>query len=159
MRIIGISENLDQNRKRSRTAVMIAEEEGLKRGGESRPMLLSQKQNPLDAKFYKDGDSFNSGVFDVWKKDTCKNAESHEFIFDVKDLNGNVHVKVIDNNGHVQWSIDLNEILISSCVSVQIIQIYHKPLSNQDIFKELQASTSGDRNESRFPTHVLAFII
>ena len=129
MRIIGISENLDQNRKRSRTAVMIAEEEGLKRGGESCPMLLSQKQSPLGVKFYKDGNSFNSGVFDVWKKDTCKNAESHEFTFDVKDLNGNVHVKVIDNNGHVQWSIDLNEILcINSGVSVQIIQIYYKPM-------------------------------
>jgi hypothetical protein len=119
VRIIGISDDPNQTRKRLKTAVTAAEEDGFIRGDESAPMLLSRKEGNLNVEFYKDGNSFKSSAFDIEKNDRLYTyGEWHEYTFDVKDLKDNLDVKVVDKNGYVHWSIHLNEILR---VSVQVI--------------------------------------
>ena len=119
VRVIGMSEELVQKSKTSaKPVVSMTKGDGFVTGGKRGPVWLLRKYGGLKTQFYKAGICFKTGEFDIERRNTHEQAESFECTFDVKDLNDNLEVKIMDKNISVELSFDLNEIL---CVSINIM--------------------------------------
>ena len=110
VRVIGISEELYQNRESLKTAVTIANEENFSKCKESEPKLLLKKGS-LNVKFWKAENCEKSCEFDLGRSTLNTFAQWCDCTLDKRDSNKKLEVKVIDNEGQTLWCVDLNEIL------------------------------------------------
>ena len=114
VRIIGIRDELYQNPKQQKTAVTIAQEDKFQKSPESPPKPLLKKGH-LDLEVKKNGKHVSSAQFDLGKN---MSQQWYECSFSTNELKDNLEVNVKDNDGIVQWSINLNEILCVSNVHI-----------------------------------------
>ena len=125
VRIIGISDELCQNRKGLRTAVEVAKDLKFVKAEElSAKQLL--KKGCLMVEVHKENECVSYKEFDIGRSTLNKNAEWHDYVFDSNDMKDNLKVKVIiDQEVIGEWPItDLNEIL---CVSIKYNMNYTCP--------------------------------
>ena len=115
VRIIGISDELYQNRKGLRTAVEVAKDLKFVEVEELSAKQLVKK-GCVKVEVHKENECVSHKEFDIGRSTLNKTAEWHDYVFDSNDMKDNLKVKVIiDQEGIEEWPIiNLNEILFVS---------------------------------------------
>ena len=126
VRIIGISDELYQNRKGLRTAVEVAKDLKFVEAKELSAKQLFKK-GFVKVEVFVENECVSHKEFDIGRSTLNKHAEWHDYVFDSNDMKDNLKVKVIiDQEGIEEWPIiNLNEIF---CVSIKYNMNYDSPV-------------------------------